>query len=341
MAEPVAQPFVASFSEPVPGPHEHSPDRSISYLRSTFPAAFAGQLRSAREMARAHEAVHREAPLPTSLRLVDALLGGGLERGVLTELVGGRSSGRFGMVLAALAASTALGEATALIDLGDGLDPQAAAAAGCTLERLLWVRPERLRDALAATEMALQSGFALVVLDLGCPPVPGGRASDATWLRLQRAAVGPGAALLVSSPYRVSGPAAGTVLRARARRIAWSGSGREPRLLAALAAQLEIEKCRQSSPHTLALREMAHRRATAREVQLAWRAAGSFAGEIGTDLATMAALAAMRAAAAPRRSTIVPRPQIQRPAVSILGPLPGLLPSPQSLQSLPSTPPPP
>ena len=222
-------------------------------------------------MARADEAVHREAPLPTSLAELDRLLGGGLERGALTELIGGRSSGRFGMVLAALAAATAAGEATALIDLGNGLDPQAALDAGCRLERLLWARPERLRDALAAAEMAIQSGFALVVLDLGCPPVPGGRSSESSWVRLQRAAAAQGAALFVSAPYRVSGTAAATVLRARARRVLWNGAEGEPRLLAALAAHLALEKSRQM--------EMTQQTAT-REAQLALRVPGSFAAEI-------------------------------------------------------------
>jgi len=110
--------------------------RFESTLRN-LPAAFSVQLRSARELLRTREAVHREAPLPTARPEIDALLGGGLERGVLTELVGGRGGGRFGIVLSALAAATAAGETVALIDLGDGLDPQAAETAGVALERLL------------------------------------------------------------------------------------------------------------------------------------------------------------------------------------------------------------
>jgi len=161
--------------------------RFESTLRN-LPAAFSVQLRSARELLRTREAVHREAPLPTARPEIDALLGGGLERGVLTELVGGRGGGRFGIVLSALAAATAAGETVALIDLGDGLDPQAAETAGVALERLLWVRPERLRDALAASEMALQSGFALVVLDLGPPPIAGGAMTSEDSCACQRSA---------------------------------------------------------------------------------------------------------------------------------------------------------
>ena len=80
---------------------------------------------------------------------LDRLLDGGLPRGQLVELVGGRSSGRFSTLLAVLAAATSTGEAAALVDLGDGLDPVAALMLGTDLQRLLWLRPTTLKDALA------------------------------------------------------------------------------------------------------------------------------------------------------------------------------------------------
>jgi hypothetical protein len=70
---------------------------------------------------------------------LDALIGG-LPRGCLTEICGPASSGRTTVLLAALAAATGRGEFCALVDAGDALDPQSAAAAGVELERLLWVR---------------------------------------------------------------------------------------------------------------------------------------------------------------------------------------------------------
>src|SRR5687768_3942952 len=105
--------------------------------------------------------------VPTMLAPLDRVLCGGLERGKLTELVGRRSSGRFGGCLAALAAVTSCGEAAALVDLGDHLDPQLANAAGVDLPRLLWVRPESVKDAVSAAEMLVATGFPLVVIDLG------------------------------------------------------------------------------------------------------------------------------------------------------------------------------
>jgi hypothetical protein len=266
-----------------------SPAARFQNTLHNLPAAFSAQLRSARELLRAREAVHREAPLPTARPEIDALLGGGLERGVLTELVGGRGGGRFGIVLSALAAATAAGETVALIDLGDGLDPQAAETAGVALERLLWVRPERLREALAASEMALQGGFALVVLDLGPPPIAGGRGMESAWLRLQRAAAIQGAAMLVSSPYRLSGTAAGTVLRARAGGAVWAGRGAEPRILAALASRLELEKSRTQDAQENARQETAHVGSPRREARVVGRVPGSFAEEIARSIAALQA----------------------------------------------------
>jgi len=241
IAEPVAR-----FDFPSPPVAHRDPlaRNPITQLRQSLPPALAARLMTGRELAAGQSPIHREAPLPTSLPALDRLLGGGLERGVLTELVGGRSSGRFAAVLAALAAATAAGEAAALVDLGGSLDPQAAAALGCDLERLLWVRPGRMREALLATELLLASGFPLVVLDLGTPPLPGGSGPEPFWVRLARAAAEHRAALLVASPYRASGTAAGTVLHARRRRAAWDGRGQAPRLLCGLDAEVVLDKLR-------------------------------------------------------------------------------------------------
>jgi hypothetical protein len=206
---------------------------------------------------------------PESFPTLDEFLAGGLPRGKLVEMIGARSSGRFSAVLAALAAATAAGEAAALVDLGDGLDPQAAAALGVDLGRLLWLRPATLKQALAGAEILLGGGFPMVALDLGNPPIRGGRGAEAAWLRLARAAQAHGAALLVASPYRVSGTAAAAVLRAARGRPRWLGSiasrrtvdsfgtldalgalgtlgkpGGAPWLLDGLSCQVTLEKCR-------------------------------------------------------------------------------------------------
>lgn len=183
----------------------------------------------------------REAPFPTGLAPIDALLGGGFARGQLTELVGRRSSGRFSVVLASLASVTSCGEAAALVDRGSHLDPQAARGAGVRLERLLWARPRRVKEALAAAEMLLSAGFPLVAVELGLPPLTGA-APEAAWVRLARAAEAERAVLVLSTPYRLSGFAAGAVVKMAEPRFAWKGGSRSPVLLAGSSSRLYLER---------------------------------------------------------------------------------------------------
>src|SRR5262249_20764482 len=105
-------------------------------------------------------------PLVTALAPIDQPPDGGLARGSLVELAGPVSGGSFSLLLAALAAATRAGEAAALVDLGDNLDPRNAAHAGVDLQRLLWLRPRETREALVAAETALSAGFSVVALDL-------------------------------------------------------------------------------------------------------------------------------------------------------------------------------
>src|SRR4051812_40459004 len=76
----------------------------------------------------------------SGIAALDRLLGGGWPRAALCELTGRRSSGRTAIVYAALARAIAAGEAAALVDVGGGLDPRRAFAAGIALRRLLWIR---------------------------------------------------------------------------------------------------------------------------------------------------------------------------------------------------------
>ncbi|HEY0511428.1 MAG TPA: hypothetical protein VGH73_05970 [Thermoanaerobaculia bacterium] len=221
---------------------------ALSRLRSALPEAFRSQIHSARELDRSLRDAAGEGAFATAVPVLDRLLDGGLPRGQLVELVGSRTSGRFSTLLAALAAATGAGEAAALVDLGDGLDPEVARSLGADLERLLWVRPARLKEALAATEMLIAGGFPVVALDLGLPPVRGGRGVESAWLRLARAARAHDAVLLVGTPYRVSGTAAAVVLQAGRWHASWRGGGVSPWLLDGFAARVELEKCRGRLP---------------------------------------------------------------------------------------------
>lgn len=175
----------------------------------------------------------------------------------LVELAARRSSGRFSIALNALAAATSAGEAAALVDLGDHLDPQGAQAAGVDLARLLWVRPRHARQAVAAAEMLLSAGFPLVVADFGLSPRGARWLPDAAWVRLARAAQSRGSALLLATPWRLSGVAAQSAVSASMARPVWQGGGRAPLLLAGLSSRLMLEKdprARSGLTETLTLR---------------------------------------------------------------------------------------
>ena len=210
-------------------------------LQAALPDELRHSLFRASELVRRRRAELREAPLPTSLDGLDRLLGGGLPRGELVEIVGRGSCGRFAALLAALRAVTGAGEAAALVDQGAQLDPQGAEELGVDLERLLWLRPQNTGDSLAVAELLLHTGFPLVALDLGLPPVRG-RAPLAAWLRLARAAATHQAVALVGCPYRLSGCAAGAVVAGGRGRGDWSSGSRASRLLTGLRARLYLNK---------------------------------------------------------------------------------------------------
>jgi hypothetical protein len=123
---------------------------------------------------------HAPELFSTGIEEVDAVLGGGIPRGSITELAGGASAGKTSFALSSIAAITRTGAACAWVDVSDALSPESAAAANIVLKRLLWLRmsAERkqrvtdkpwsgLEQALKATDLLLQAGgFAAIVLDM-------------------------------------------------------------------------------------------------------------------------------------------------------------------------------
>ena len=322
-------------SEPAPEESRGTPESGLP-LRA-LPADLAA-LRA--RLSRGRDLIPIELPpedlFPTAIPALDSVLAGGLARGLLTELRGAPSSGRLSLVLSLLAAATSRGEPAALIDLGDHLDPQAAVAAGVDLGRLLWVRPTRLREALAAAEIALAGAFPLVVLELGGAPLrassaPGGRngarrgSDEHAWLRLARAARHHRGALLVSTPYRITGTAAAEVLALSRRRGVWLGSGDAPRLLLGVDSRLQREKSRRAT----------HGSTQSATAGVVWRAAEAVQTELpwGPRAAPAApALDEERASAAPpadppRRPAAPPPPRVVPARPRATRPLPSPVPS--------------
>lgn len=233
---------------PPPPPVEPGETPAFRQLRALLDPSVASKVRSGAELLRHLSHHERTEILPTTLGTLDALLGGGLQRGKLVELVSRRAAGRFSVVMSALAAATSIGEAAALIDLGDHFDPQLAEANGVDLRRLLWVRPRTVKEAVMSAEMITATGFQLVVVDVGLHPLRGRRAPDAAWVRLARTAEAHGAAMLVSSPYPLTGTASAAVMKGSASRAKWIGKGKSLRLLEGIDVGLTLEKHRHLKP---------------------------------------------------------------------------------------------
>ncbi|TMB45362.1 MAG: hypothetical protein E6J60_16935 [Deltaproteobacteria bacterium] len=215
------------------------------------------------------------AYLPTGLAVLDEVLGGGLPRGRITELAGARSTGRTGLACAIAAAATRAGETIAWVDPADALEPEAAAAAGIALARLLWVRPRSVSDACRAAEILLGAGgFGLVVLDLGLSRArsctargsevqgrtaeaersphsaraPHGPPESPSWPRLARAAERTRSTLLVVAPRREAGTFAALGLELGARRVCWSGGPGRLMLLEGIDAHVTVARSRVGRP---------------------------------------------------------------------------------------------
>ncbi len=224
-------------------------DPRLAHLRASLAGTAAAKMMNATELLRALAKERREESIPTTLPAFDMLLGGGLPRGKMVELIGGRrTAGRFSVALSALAAATSMGEAAVLVDLGDHLDPQLAEANGVDLQRLLWIRPKTIKQAVMSAEMIAATGFQLIVLDLGLPPLPGRRVPDAAWVRLARTAEAHGTAMLVSTPWALTGTASEAVMKGGSTHAHWIAARNAPRLLQGIDVPLSLEKHRHLKP---------------------------------------------------------------------------------------------
>lgn len=150
--------------------------------------------------------------LSSGITALDTIVGGGIARGRVSEIVGRPGTGRASLAAAFVATATRSGEVAAWIDSADAFDPHNLTAVGADLSRILWVgtdsavsvreRGAAALNAFKAAEMVLSAGgFGLVVLDL--PPATVGLECQA--LRLARAAERGGAAVLVMAARRTCG----------------------------------------------------------------------------------------------------------------------------------------
>ncbi|MGD9765366.1 MAG: hypothetical protein AB7V27_16840 [Candidatus Binatia bacterium] len=203
--------------------------------------------------------------LPFGVGPLDALLDGGLPRGHLSEIVGGPASGRTAVLHALLAGATRAGEATAVVDLPDALDPNALSRAGADLARVLWVRPPSLPSALKCAELILAAGgFGLVVLDLDAGGLRARRAAaPAVWLRLAQTARRARTAAVIAAPERLANGVASLALTLTARRVRWSAG-----LLDGFTTAAAVTRSRFGSTERAVVVQLGEQSAAADDVQL-------------------------------------------------------------------------
>lgn len=213
-------------------------DPAFAALRETLE-------RRHREATAAAFAASGELLLRTGLPGLDGILGGGFPRGTIATLEGPPSSGRSALAARLLAVATRDGLG-ALI--GAELFPQALAAAGVRLERLLWVPAAEPVAAARAADIALRSGaFAVVAI----PALPAGRGTGAAlWTRLASLAHRAGT-LLVALGADVStelGYFASVRVAATIERVRWNGPDGHCCELAGYDVRATVRKHKRAAP---------------------------------------------------------------------------------------------
>ncbi|MBV9085287.1 MAG: hypothetical protein JOZ62_21635 [Acidobacteriaceae bacterium] len=164
---------------------------------------------------------------PLYLPGIKSLLNSGLQRGIVAEVNGGRSSGRTSVCLHILAQATQTGEVCAVIDLYDTFAPGAAANAGVQLDRLVWVRCHgNIEHAMRAADLVLHAGgFGVVLLDL-CEASPRAlnRIPFSYWYRFRRAVEHTPAIFVVCADTPQAKSCSSASLFLTSKRFHWSGN---------------------------------------------------------------------------------------------------------------------
>ncbi len=180
---------------------------------------------------------------PTGMPALDEVLGGGIPRGHVSEVVGPRSSGRTTVLCRMLAAAASRGEAVALIDTCDRFDPVSADAAGVDLSKLLWIRDSGdATRALKALNLVLQAGgFGLVAFDLADVPLPAVRQfPQTTWMRIGRVIEGSRTAAVLLGADRIARTPGGVTIALDRSPAQWSGTADRARLLCTIPVRPRV-----------------------------------------------------------------------------------------------------
>jgi len=151
-----------------------------------------------------------QAPMLVGTRLVtglasfDQLIGGGLPKGAITELISPRgSAGSASLVQAFIHGAYRDKYFVALIDGRDSFDP--CALANSILRQVLWMRCTKALEAVKGADLLLRDGnFPLVIIDLILNSLEELRKiPQTTWYRLQRLVESVPTACLVLTRYEM------------------------------------------------------------------------------------------------------------------------------------------
>ena len=140
------------------------------------------------------------ARLATGLTALDSMIGGGLPKGAITELISPQlSTGSASLIAALLQAAQRDRYFLALIDGRDSFDPQPLGNA--CLRHLLWARCGQALEAVKAADLLLRDGnFPLLILDVALnSPNELRKIPQTSWYRLQRLVENTSSAFLVVS----------------------------------------------------------------------------------------------------------------------------------------------
>lgn len=171
----------------------------------------------------------RERPkfVPLQVPGVKKLFENGLSRGVIAEVMGGRSSGRTALCLHILAQATRQGEVCAVVDLRDSFHPASAAATAADLRKLLWIRCHGSAEhAMQAADLLLHAGgFGVVLLDI-CEASPRvlNHIPLSYWYRFHRAIENTPTILVVCTATSQVKSSSTNKLQLQRKTVHWSGN---------------------------------------------------------------------------------------------------------------------
>jgi len=190
------------------------------------------------------------ACIPTGYPELDAILGGGIPCGKITEFSGPPTCGATTLALRTIHQAQSQGRVGVYIDLAQAFDPVYAVGCGVQLDGLLIARPDDLAAALDIMDMvAGEGGAGLVVLD-GIPreqPSAGGESLLSRALRkLSPALRQSGCTALMLNPGAASvSLAQQAALRLALENRGWIEAGRD---ICGCRAQATVLKSRGSRP---------------------------------------------------------------------------------------------